>query len=353
MDAVASYFPSHSVQDIKSKLLSFTSIAAFQSDLVCEVVDRIIGASVDQFFFEGLEHVDQHSSHLFMSNHRDIVLDSAFLNYVLNKSGYNTSEIAIGSNLLHVPWVKDLVRLNKTFIVKRGVPKDQFLATSKNLSAYIAHTLTERKESIWIAQREGRAKDGFDKTNPGLLKMLTMGVETNDLLDYLIAMNILPVALSYEYDPCDAMKLPELIAKAKGAAYVKTSDEDLKHMATGIKEYKGNVKVNFGAAISEELKQLSGIKKRNELLQSVAAIIDNSIYKNYHLWPTNYLAHDLLHDSDVFSNKYNDHQKEKFNSYMASKLSDFSRDIMAKELWLTMYANPVVNQLKVLDQSQD
>lgn len=346
METIHSYLPELTMDEIKEKLLSFSTIQQFQSEMVCWVIDRILTASSDGITFKGITELNPNISNLFISNHRDIVLDSALINYALNERKKNTSEIAIGSNLLSLPWVKDLVRLNKSFIVRRNVPKQEVIEASKNLSAYINYTLKEKKQDIWIAQREGRAKDGFDKTTPGLLKMFGM-CSDGDLLTHLISLNITPVAISYEYDPCDYLKIPELLKKHQGEEYIKAPNEDNQHMVLGMKGYKGNIHIHFGRPINDEIEHLAHITNKNELLKQIAEIIDKRIYTNYHLFPTNYIAYDWLNESNTFENQYTKEEKTKFESYTVKRLENFKGNDLAKEIFLKMYANPVMNKLKV------
>ncbi|MBL4670405.1 MAG: 1-acyl-sn-glycerol-3-phosphate acyltransferase [Flavobacteriales bacterium] len=342
MATIQRYLPELSFTEIKELLLSYNKIQDFQSKVVCRIITRILEHSANNFTYDGILKLDKKESYLLLSNHRDIVLDSALINYCLNDREYNTSEIAIGSNLLSEPWIKKLVRINKSFIVKRDIPKQEMLSSSQNLSAYIDYTLKEKRQSIWIAQREGRAKDGFDKTNPGLLKMFGMAAEGN-LLDHLISLNITPVSLAYELNPCDKLQLPELLKKAAGDEYVKYKGEDEKSMLYGIQGNKGNVHIQFGSPINEEIKQFKDIKNRNELLKNIAGIIDQKIYKNYHLWNSNYVAYDMLHDTVKYEEKYDENGKEKFLDYMNERLSDFADNKEARNIFLLMYANPTIN----------
>lgn len=342
MDVVNAYLPELVTGELEEILLSFKSINEFQSKMVCRVIDSVLASSVKNFSYDGLDKIAKDSAPLFITNHRDIVLDSALINYCLNDSGHNTSEIAIGSNLLSEPWIKELVRINKSFIVKRNIPKQEMLASSQNLSAYINHTLKDKKQSIWIAQREGRAKDGFDKTAPGLLKMFGMAADGN-LLDHLISLNITPVTLAYELDPCAGLKVPELLKKEMGEEYVKAKGEDERSMGLGIRGNKGNVHIQFGTPINERIKALSHIKNRNELLKNIAAIIDKEIYQNYHLWNSNYVAYDMLHSSKKYVDKYDEGGKEKFEDYMNEKLGELKGNPAAEKIFLLMYANPVLN----------
>ncbi|PHN01158.1 1-acyl-sn-glycerol-3-phosphate acyltransferase [Flavilitoribacter nigricans] len=342
LNAIHNYFPEYPEEQIKAVFLSCQSIRDFQQRIVSTVVDKIIKNSLTDLNFTGIEALDPDQTYLFMSNHRDIVLDSAFLNYGLNKAGLKTSEIAIGSNLLGIDWVRDLVRINKSFIVKRNLPNQEMLEASKTLSAYIDYTIHEKGESIWIAQREGRAKDGNDKTNPGLLKMLGLGVD-QPLLDHLMGLNIVPVSISYEYDPCDNLKIPELIAKSQGETYTKKSGEDVYHMLCGIQGFKGRVQVTFGRPIRPEMEKLTEIRNRNMQLRGVANIIDQQIYHNYRLWANNYIAADLLRETNHWQDHYTEEELANFQAYIDERLGDFGAQPAARRLFLEMYANPVFN----------
>ena len=236
----------------------------------------------------------------FISNHRDIVLDASFLNLMLYDVGYGMTQIAIGDNLLIRPWIETLVRLSNSFIVKRGVSVRQMLEVSRTLSAYIHHTIQETKESIWIAQREGRAKDSDDRTQGSVLKMLSIGGNKNNLLDNLIDLNILPIAISYEFDPCDYLKAKEFQLKRDDPNYVKSQHDDLLSMETGILNNKGRVHFTITSPINPYLEQLDRNMEKNELVGAIASIIDREIYKNYRFYPCNYVAYDWLNGTRRF-----------------------------------------------------
>jgi len=350
MDAVQNYLPELTLDEIKALLISFNGIQDFQSNMVCRVIQSSIDSSMDHFTHDGVLELDKNSSYLFVTNHRDIVLDSALVNFCLNDEKYDTCEIAIGSNLLGEPWIEKLVKLNKSFIVKRNLSRQEMLEASKVLSSYIDYTLKQKKQTIWIAQREGRAKDGFDKTNPGVLKMFGMAND-GDLLDHLISLNIVPVSLSYEFDPCDDMKIPELLMKSEGKEYIKYDGEDERSMLLGIMGQKGNVHIQFGEPINKEIEQFRDIKNKNQLLKSIAEVIDRRIYQNYRLWNSNYVAYDLLHSSNKYVDHYSDNGKEKFIEYMNKKLERFEGNEQATKLFLQMYANPVLNAESVYESN--
>ncbi|MGE0561747.1 MAG: 1-acyl-sn-glycerol-3-phosphate acyltransferase [Flavobacteriales bacterium] len=343
------YHPELSIDQIKVMLLSYQTINEFQYDVVRRTLERVVDNTITELSSDGFFDLYAKNTYTFISNHRDIVLDSGLINYLLIKRiGFIGCEIAIGSNLLKNLIVRDIVRLNKSFMVKRDLPNQEMIEASKQLSNYIQHVLNVKKESVWIAQREGRAKDGNDVTNPGLLKMFCFSAQ-GDLLAHLTQMNITPVALSYEYDPCDAIKLPDLLAKANGETYKKQPNEDALHMATGIDGFKGNVNIFFCAPINDKIQQFSEVKNRNELLKSVASVIDTEIQGNYHLWPNNYIAYDLLKNSAEYVSKYTEKQKNTFIEYMNKKMDSVGlrENEQARQLFFEMYANPVINKYKL------
>ncbi len=342
MQAIETYLPHLKEGQIEAVLKSYNTIQEFQSNMSCGIVQAIIDSSMDSFSYGGLSELNKDGAYLYLSNHRDIVLDSALINYCLDINEFDTCEIAIGSNLVSEPWVNKLVRLNKSFIVKRGLPKLDMLEASKTLSAYINHAINEKKSSIWIAQREGRAKDGDDKTNPALLKMFGLS-KTNDLLEYLISLNITPVSISYELDPCDYLKIPELIKKSQGDRYEKAEGEDNEHMVLGMNGYKARTHVEFTYPINDKIKKLSGIKNRNELLQRIAQTIDEVIYNNYKLWSTNYIAYDMYTNTTKYVDKYTEEEKLIFTNYMNERLAKLSSNDLNQQFFLKMYANPVIN----------
>lgn len=288
----------------------------------------------------------------FISNHRDIVLDASFLNVMLYDVGYGMTQVAIGDNLLIRPWIKTFVRLNNSFIVKRGVSVRQMLEVSGTLSAYINHTIKDTKESIWIAQREGRAKDSNDRTQPSVLKMLCMA-GGKDIIGNLKSLNIVPVAISYEFDPCDYLKAQEFQLKRDNPEYHKTQRDDLLNMETGILNNKGRVHFTISQLINDQLDQLDPNMDRNELFAAVASIIDKEIYRHYRFYPNNYVAYDLLSGTRRFSDHYGLKDKKAFEEYLQKQLdkiviSNKDENFLRKKI-LEMYANPLKNFLALND----
>lgn len=288
----------------------------------------------------------------FISNHRDIVLDASFLNVMLYDVGYGMTQVAIGDNLLIRPWIKTFVRLNNSFIVKRGVSVRQMLEVSDTLSAYINHTIKDTKESIWIAQREGRAKDSNDQTQPSVLKMLCMA-GGKDIIGNLKSLNLVPVAISFEFDPCDYLKAQEFQLKRDNPEYHKTQRDDLLNMETGILNNKGRVHFTISKLINEQLDQLDPNMNRNELFAAVASIIDKEIYRHYRFYPNNYVAYDLLSGTRRFSDHYGLKDKKAFEEYLQKQLDKIvipnkDENFLRKKI-LEMYANPLKNFLALND----
>ena len=281
----------------------------------------------------------------FVSNHRDIVLDSAFLDVKLFEAGYPTTvEIGIGDNLLIYPWIKRLVRMNKAFTVRRGLSLRETLSASQLMSRYIHFALTQKKENIWIAQREGRAKDSDDRTQESVLKMLAMGGDLKEL-------NIVPLTISYEFDPCDYLKAQEFQQKRDNPAFKKSRQDDLDNMKAGIFGYKGRVVYRTAAPVNTWLDELAHLPK-TEYFRTLAERMDKAIHRGYQLFPCNYLALDELNDDQAHASHYTEADRQRFEQYLSGQLAKIqlpNKDVpFLRERILTMYANPVRNQLAAL-----
>ena len=279
----------------------------------------------------------------FLSNHRDIVLDSAFLDVLLNKHGYPTTvEIGIGDNLLIYPWIKRLVRMNKAFTVRRGLTAHEMMRSSQLMSRYIHYAVTEKKENIWIAQREGRAKDSSDQTQDSVLKMLAMGGDLKEL-------NIVPLTISYEFDPCDYLKAQEFQQKRDNPAFKKSRQDDLDNMKTGIFGYKGRVHYCCGTPVNQWIDELGDLP-RKDFFTALSRRIDREIHSCYRLYPCNYIAVDELEGTAAHADHYTDKDKQRFEQYLAGQLAKIDipnkDEAFLRERMLTMYANPVRNSLK-------
>lgn len=293
--------------------------------------------------------IDNTRNYTFISNHRDIVLDSAFLDVMLIDNGFKTTcEIAIGDNLLSLPWVKDLVRVNKAFIVERALSMRQMLMSSKRLSDYMHFAIKEKNENIWIAQREGRAKDSDDRTQKSILQMMAMGGE-GSIIERLKQLHLVPLSISYEYDPCDFLKAKEYQQKRDVEGWKKGPMDDLVSMQTGIFGYKGHVHYHAAPCIDEYLDTLDPEMPKQELFNTIAAHIDHEIHSHYRLYPGNYVALDLLENTEAHSSEYTPEDKARFEKYIAGQLAKIELpdkdEAFLKEKILTMYANPVRNFL--------
>ena len=291
---------------------------------------------------------DKSKAYTYISNHRDIILDSGFLSVLLVDQGMDTVEIAIGDNLLIYPWIKKFVRVNKSFIVQRALTMRQMLESSARMSRYMHYTIGEKNQSIWIAQREGRAKDSNDRTQDSVLKMLAMGGE-GDVVSRLMEMNIAPLAISYEYDPCDYLKAQEFQLKRDIEGYKKTMADDLKNMQTGLFGYKGRVHFQTGACLNDLLSTVDRSLPKPELFARISTWIDQRIHSNYRLYPGNYVAHDLLTGKNDFESHYTLAEKERFEAYVEKQLEKIeipNKDSsFLREKLLLMYANPLTNYL--------
>ena len=341
-------YPGVAPDVILDRVSKLTSIRQFQQEVISSYVRGVISSTSQGVTIEGLDGLIPDKSYLFISNHRDIILDPAILNVLLIENGFNTTEIAIGDNLLIYKWITDLVKLNRTFIVKRNLPVKQMLESSSILSNYIRYTLTGKGNSIWIAQREGRSKDGNDRTQVSLLKMMNMSGK-NSLVQNFGELNIVPVSISYEYDPCDYLKSEEFLMKKKDSEHHKTKDDDLKHMGTGLRGRKGRIHFSFGQPITDELSTIEHLTVKNDQFTALAELIDKHVHLNYHLWPSNYISWDLLNNSDEYQSFYNKEQKESFLEYINEhesrcKLTDEDDKKFMRTCMLEMYANPVENK---------
>ncbi len=341
-------FPEISVKELIQNLQKIKTIHDFQLTFVYPILNKIIKQSITELTYSGIDNVKPNTPYIFITNHRDIVLDSALLNYVLYQNGHETAEIAIGSNLLITNWITDLVKLNRTFIVQRNVPGRKLYHYSFILSKYIRYTITEKKRSVWISQREGRTKDGDDKTQVSLIKMFNISGEKDWVSNY-VEVNILPVTINYEIEPCDIEKVRELYLRQKHENYQKSPLDDLNQMAGGMFAPKGRVHLTFGEPLNPKIPYLTRFPKKT-FFQNLAKLVDTEIYKGYRLLPFNFVAADLLFDDITFSQYYTKQDKDKFLSMMHEKLSkiDGEPEILRK-LFLNIYANPVKNYFAVIN----
>ena len=350
MKVVSTLFPLMPKEQLKQKMLSFRNSDDLQKEMVYPFLQYLEANMTTGINLEGVENIDKEKTYLYISNHRDIILDSALLCSKFLEHGMETVEIAIGDNLLIMPWIEELVRVNKSFIVQRGLSARQVLESSARLSAYLRHVLKEKKNSIWIAQREGRAKDSDDRTQESLLKMFNLGGNSNQVIENLKELNICPLSISYEYDPCDFLKAKEFQQKRDNPEHKKSPQDDLINMQTGVMGYKGKVVYHIAGIINEELDAITKeTSNRNEQIALAAKLIDYHIHSNYTIYPNNKIAYDEIYGDNEFARDYSKSEKEQFEEYLDKQirkidLENKDRDFLRLKM-LEMYANPLKNQL--------
>lgn len=345
-------YPGVPLETVKTKMMACKTNLEFQLAF-CYGFLKGLMAKASKGFDMNVEAVDVTKRYTFVSNHRDIVLDSALLDVLLYDAGFNTTcEIAIGDNLLSLPWVKDLVRLNKSFIVQRSLSPREFLMASKKMAEYMHYVVGEKNDNIWIAQREGRAKDSNDRTQPSILKMMAMGGEGSPV-DRLRQLHIVPLAISYEYDPCDFMKAAEFQLRRDVPGWKKTALDDVNSMRTGIMGYKGEVHYHCAPCIDGFLDNLSPDIPKTKVFDAIAEHIDKEIFRNYRLYPSNYIALDMLEGNEAHAGRYTAEDKAVFEKYLQGQIARIDipnkDEAFLRERMLTMYANPARNCLAVTD----
>ena len=338
-------FPGVEDSHWKEQLSKTHSIRDFQCNFIYQALMQVLQKTSDGMTTSGFENLEPNTSYLLISNHRDIILDTSLLNACLFDNGLVMTASAIGDNLVQKDFLYTLSKLNRNFLVQRGLSPREMLQSSKLLSEYIAQLLLRENRSVWIAQREGRTKDGNDATHQGVLKMLGMGSDEENLMDYFKKVKIVPVSISYEYDPTDALKIPQLMAEANKEIYIKDKNEDFMTLMSGIMGQKKRIHIHVGKVLNEELDLIKAeFDNTNKQIQALAQVMDDSILQSYKLWPTNYIAYDILHKTDKYKNFYTENEKSLFERRLEMRI-DENDDIQCKG-FLAMYANPVVNKLK-------
>ena len=364
LSAVETIYPGMSQDEMKALLATCTTNQLFQKKCIYPMLQDILRKASTGLTYDitnvttATTHKDgiQDRGYTFITNHRDIILDSAFLDCVLFEEDMDTVEIAIGDNLLIYPWIKDLVRISRSFIVQRALTMRQMLTASKKMSDYMHYVIQGKHSNLWIAQREGRAKDSDDRTQDSVLKMLAMGAYTDaptparTIIDSLMELNITPMSISYEYDPCDHLKAMEFQCKRDNPDWKKAPQDDLINMKTGMFGYKGHIHYHAAPCINDWISTLPADMPKTELFNHISAHIDHEIHSTYHLYPGNYCAADLLHGTTSLSSHYTAEDKARFEAYLEKKLSLITLsnpDIQyLRQRLLVMYANPVINQQK-------
>ncbi len=346
LENISSYlFPGQSADVLKKLLLSCKTVDDFQVKVMAPVVAKILSGTSRALTVGGLENFAGDKKYLIITNHRDIVLDSAIIQLVLYKHNIQTTEIAVGDNLITSSFIEDIARTNKMIKVVRNTTPREIYASSQKLSQYIRHSVSTNKSSIWIAQRNGRTKDGLDMTEQGVLKMLDMS-GNGDFLQSFEELSIMPASISYEFEPCDVLKAVEQYI-SKRRKYVKSKDEDLNSILTGIMQFKGNIHIEFTEPISrQELEEAASLDK-NERFKYVASRMDKRICSTYKLWKNNYIAQDMLSGKDEYAGMYTAAECKAFEDYMKYKLSSVEVEgdpAELEEIFLKIYANPVTNR---------
>ncbi len=342
-------FPGRDVEEMRQMVANLTTVEDFQHQVMNVFNHEVIRRSIDAFSFDGLNRIEKGKAYLYVSNHRDIVLDSSLLQTVLHENQFDTTEITFGANLMQGQLIIDIGKSNKMFRVERGATPKEFYRLSLHLSEYIRKTILEGR-SVWIAQRNGRTKDGNDRTDQGIIKMFSMS-GPNDKIDTLDELHILPVSVSYEWEPCDIEKTLECYQKVLNGNYQKQAGEDIRSILSGILQPKGRVHFEICPPVDPSELMAFQNKTQSEYHQQVAQLIDRRICAHYKLWPNNYIAHDKLYGQITYSKLYTDEQVKAFESRLAHLLdvahTQFGDDVdedKIQDLFLAIYANPVKNK---------
>lgn len=340
------YPQTEAVEQLLQLIGQLETVDAFQEKVIYPLLRQIELATTKGISYSTMEQFNPSERYLFISNHRDIILDASFLNAIMHANGFSKTENAIGDNLLIFNWIEQLARINRSFIVKRNLGIREQLNASRNLSAYIRYAISEKNESVWIAQREGRTKNGDDQTQPALLKMLNMST-TKPIVEGFRELNIVPMAISYEIEPCGISKVEELLKRKYNPDFLKSKEDDLKSMANGVMQPKGGVHYAFGNPLNLRIDEITQGKNNNETIQAITEYLDKRIYANYKLWPNNYIASDLLKQSEEYKAHYTSEEKAIFIERMENEAAtlNFEKHEVV-DYYLQMYANPVSNYSK-------
>lgn len=345
---ISSYvFPDRNMEDVRAQIRNIKTINQFQHEVMSVVNEQVIKRSMTKFSYNGMERLDPNKRYLFVSNHRDIMLDSSLLQYILHINGHETSEITFGANLMCHPLVIDIGKSNKMFKVERGGNMKVFYQSSLLHSEYIRHTIIEKNQSVWIAQRNGRTKDGIDHTEPGLIRMFASSMP-GDKLKALSDLNIAPISISYEWETCDILKALELY-ESRFTKYVKKPGEDLNSILTGIVSDKGHVHIEICEPINVDELQLFESLTKQEYVKAVARLIDKRINASYHLHPNNYIAFDIRYGTKRYEDRYSPKEKQAFCQRL-KELSNYEGcelDILM-DIFLGIYANPINSRSKAM-----
>ena len=337
-------FPEKPVEEVRQLLLKSQNTLDFQKNIMLPAIHSIVDQTSSGLGCSGVDNLKDGTKRMFIANHRNILLDAAILQILLLDNGMDTSEITFGSNLMKGELVVDIGKMNKMFRIMRGGTVKEFYKSSMEVSSYMRYAILQEKQSVWIAQRNGRTKDGADKTDMAVLKMFALSSD-KPFFENMQELHITPIVVSYEYEPCDFMKTQELFI-TRYQKYEKEPDEDLQSILHGIRQFKGHIHFVFTEAITDEELRYCDRFDRNRKFQQLAQIIDRRIYDNYRLWPTNYIAHDLLNQSYRYRSHYTEEQRKQFVEYMEEGLKNLiGEEVELRDIFLHIYANPVDNVL--------
>jgi len=340
-------WPDMGMDEALAKAGRVRSVMGFQMEFMHSAIRTLLERSSSGLTGGGFDQLDKTKAYLYVANHRDILLDSAILQVMLVENGLPTSEITIGDNLMEPGFITDFGRMNRMFTVQREGTNRELYDRSRKFSAYIRHTLVDKQVSVWIAQRNGRTKDGLDQTQTGLLKMLNLSGNGN-FIDSFSQLNIVPVSISYEYEPCDSLKTQELYLSSLHSIYKKAPGEDLNSILTGIKGNKGRIHIQAAKPLLAELTEINTCPNENEKIRQLCLSIDSSIQNNYKLWPNNYIAADLIEEGNRFASHYSAQEKKVFTDYTQSKIQDLKGDPETLiQGFLKMYAGPCLVANKI------
>ncbi len=352
-NAIKYVLPGSDFRELAATLRKIDNKEDFQKKVMLSILRRLEEGTTDGVTDSGLENIDLAQPRLYMSNHRDIVLDASFLGLVMIRHGLPAQEVALGDNLLIYEWIENLVRLNKGIIVKRNLRMTKALEAARQLCGYIHYCISQKKESVWIAQREGRAKDSSDVTQESVLKMLSLNGESDNIAARLMELHLTPVAISYEFDPNDYLKATEFLARRRDPQLKKSQKDDLRSMETGLLKHKGRVHFSICKEINPALEPLLDSTDKVEIIRHACAIIDKEIHSGYKIYPVNYYAYDKLEGTSEFAGEYTAEQAHSYEEYFNGQLDKVRLEDVTKEerefmleAMLKMYANPLRNQLK-------
>lgn len=339
-------YPQASEEYIQEQLNNCNSIRDFQTSIITRGIQNVLMRSSHGLTTSGFDKLDKDTAYFYISNHRDILLDTCLINISLFYNDLIMTASAIGDNLVKKSFLMELARLNRNFLVQRGLGPREMLKSSKLMSEYMAEKVLVDNRSIWIAHREGRTKDGNDLTQQGVLKMIGLGKGEDSIFDYFKKIKIVPIAISYEFDPTDMYKMPELMAKHYEEEYIKSSNEDFNSILKGLTGQKKRIHISAGEVLNIELDDIANSGQPvNKQFQQLASLIDDKIHQYYKLWPTNYVAYDMLHNTEKYSNSYSEKEKRQFERRVERRVD--VNDNVALQNFLSMYANPVTNKEKL------